>query len=191
MRRQTDMTENAFERLRNVLEAYGADDRRWPAADRAALAGLIASDAEARRLVAETRRLDDLLDQAGSSGAGPSEERALAGLFAQLDRDLGEGPVTAPASAPSATVVPFTPRAAASRPPVRTRAASWSEAALLAACLLLGLFAGLQGLVHDSGLSLPGLQSGSMAVADGDDVSALALGADTGEEADEAGEELL
>lgn len=58
------MTTNEMtpERLRAVIEAYGASVTRWPEAERAAAAALLARSAEARALATEAARLDGLLD---------------------------------------------------------------------------------------------------------------------------------
>jgi hypothetical protein len=50
--------------LTRLLDVYGAERTRWPAEARAAAALLVASDAEARRLVAETEALDRVLARA-------------------------------------------------------------------------------------------------------------------------------
>jgi anti-sigma-K factor RskA len=51
-----------LERLRAVIEAYGASAQRWPETERAAAATLLAESAEARALVTAAAPLDDLLD---------------------------------------------------------------------------------------------------------------------------------
>lgn len=51
------------ERLRNVLDAYGANPDRWPAEERDAALALVARSAEARTLYTEAARLDELLDR--------------------------------------------------------------------------------------------------------------------------------
>lgn len=55
------MTLAEFERL---LDVYGADRARWPAEARAAAAQLVAKDADAQRLLAETEALDRVLQNA-------------------------------------------------------------------------------------------------------------------------------
>ena len=55
------MTPAEFERL---LDVYGADRTRWPVDARTAAAQLVANDAEARRLLAETEALDRVLQKA-------------------------------------------------------------------------------------------------------------------------------
>ena len=60
------------ERFAAVTESYGADWRRWPAADREAARRLEASgDAAARHLLSEAAELDRLLD--GYVVAAPSD----------------------------------------------------------------------------------------------------------------------
>ena len=51
-----------LERLRAVIEAYGASAPRWPETERAAAAALLAESAEARALLAAATPLDELLD---------------------------------------------------------------------------------------------------------------------------------
>ncbi len=53
-----------IERLQVILDAFGADPRRWPEAERDAALALIAGDAEARFRQKKARRLDALLDEA-------------------------------------------------------------------------------------------------------------------------------
>jgi hypothetical protein len=52
------------ERFAALLDAYGADFRRWPAETRASAAAFAAQDAEAPALIAEARKLDAALDTA-------------------------------------------------------------------------------------------------------------------------------
>lgn len=52
-----------LDRLRVVLDAYGADPERWPAEERASAVALIDGSAEARALFEETARLDRALDR--------------------------------------------------------------------------------------------------------------------------------
>lgn len=63
------------ERFAELLDAYGADFRRWPAETRAAAAAYAAQNAEAAALIAEARKLDAVLD-AGREQAPPSAELA-------------------------------------------------------------------------------------------------------------------
>ena len=50
------------ERFAELLDAYGADFRRWPAAVRAEAAAFTAQNADAAALIAEAGSLDALLD---------------------------------------------------------------------------------------------------------------------------------
>lgn len=63
------------ERFVYLLEAYGADFRRWPAQVRAQAAAFAAQDAEAAALIGEARKLDAVLDGARDE-AGPSADLA-------------------------------------------------------------------------------------------------------------------
>lgn len=57
--RQTPLSRERFQAL---LDAYGADPRRWPSEERQAAQALLAQDARARRLQDEAGQLDRLLD---------------------------------------------------------------------------------------------------------------------------------
>ncbi len=61
----------SLERLRAILDAYGAGPERWPAAERTAAVLLLDSSAEARRAHAEAMRLDIVLDHANPPPAPP------------------------------------------------------------------------------------------------------------------------
>lgn len=63
------------ERFAYLLDAYGADFRRWPAQVRAQAAAFAAQDAEAAALIGEARKLDAVLDGARDE-AGPSADLA-------------------------------------------------------------------------------------------------------------------
>jgi hypothetical protein len=51
-----------LDRLRAIVDAYGADPARWPAAERAAGEALVAGSPSARALVADAAPLDTALD---------------------------------------------------------------------------------------------------------------------------------
>lgn len=72
------------ERFVQLLDAYGADFRRWPAETRTSAAAYAAQDAEAAALMAEARQLDAMLD-AGSVGSAPSGD-LVARILAQAPR---------------------------------------------------------------------------------------------------------
>lgn len=50
------------QRFEHLLEAYGADFARWPAEERTAGEAFVAAHADAARLVADERALDEALD---------------------------------------------------------------------------------------------------------------------------------
>jgi hypothetical protein len=136
----TDMTRQErktveMEALQRLLESHGADRTRWPARDRLRFAQMIAEDAEARRLVAEATALDSLLELAPAPSVAREQEigaRILALAQAQ-------------------------PRAVETRPEEELRARPRVQrpglrhlpaAALLAASLLVGIFAGTSGVIE-------------------------------------------
>ncbi|MDH3234928.1 MAG: hypothetical protein OEQ29_15515, partial [Alphaproteobacteria bacterium] len=55
-----------LDRLSVLLDAYGADRRRWPESERAGAWALIEANAAARTLYDEARALDDLLIRAST-----------------------------------------------------------------------------------------------------------------------------
>ena len=61
-----------LDRVRTLLDAYGADPARWPAAERAAALELLARSPDARAHRVAAARLDDALD------AGPGVETSTA-----------------------------------------------------------------------------------------------------------------
>jgi hypothetical protein len=76
---------NDMERFRTCAEAYGADARRWPAADRA-LHARCAATAEGAAILAAAARTDDFL----AAWTPSPDEPALAGRIA--DAVLDERP---------------------------------------------------------------------------------------------------
>ena len=58
-------------RFRRIVEAYGAQPRRWPEAERAWALSLLESSAEARAFRDQAAALDALLDQAEVTEASP------------------------------------------------------------------------------------------------------------------------
>jgi hypothetical protein len=161
-------------RLEDVLSVYGADQARWPAADRAELEAFIARDADAAAMVAEDASFDAVLNLAPAVVAPVmahgAKERLLARFEAEAGTRAGEIP------APSATVVPFAPRAVKLAAPAQSRGL-WREVSVMAAALLIGFFTVSQGLLDGSGLDLSPLSSvASLSSSDAEDVSAIALG---------------
>jgi hypothetical protein len=124
-----------MEALQRLLESHGADRTRWPARDRLRFAQMLAEDTEARRLVAEAAALDRLLELAPA----PNEER---------EQEIGARIVA---------LAQRQPRAVETRPEVQPRARPRVQrpglrhlpaAALLAASLLVGVFAGTNGVLE-------------------------------------------
>lgn len=72
------------ERFVALLDAYGADFRRWPAETRAAAAAYAARDAETAASIAGARRLDAILDL--GKGAGEPSPDLAARILAQAPR---------------------------------------------------------------------------------------------------------
>ena len=70
-----DMT---LDRLREIVEAYGAAAHRWPVTEREAALALVAANSDARALVDEALTLDLMLDTA------PAPEPASAELAARI-----------------------------------------------------------------------------------------------------------
>lgn len=144
--------EAALQRLRDVLDTFGADDARWPMSSRAELEAVLERSADARALLREARALDALLDQA------PALDRAR--MDALAIRIVGAATASSqrtPEAVPperGGDVVRFPQRRQA---PVSS---AWREgpartAALLAASLLMGIFAGTTLVTGDAGTIQP------------------------------------
>ena len=115
--------------LEQALEAYGPDRTRWPVDVRHALSRLIATSAEAQRLVAEAETFDNLIDRAPLLSAADN-----AALLERIVAAAAQQPIAvhAPAQVPLARTTPkFTGR----------QQHGWAAAAL-AASLVLGVMAG-------------------------------------------------
>lgn len=125
----------AGNRLRRVIEAYGADPARWPReADRAGPAAGAGADPA---VLAEARRLDALLARA-KPAADPIAEKRLLAALARL---------------------PAQPRPAwertdfrAAKPGRGLNAGLWTRLAGLAAASLLGVVLGLSDIAAPAGL---------------------------------------
>lgn len=130
----SEHTRRELAALAELVERFGADRTRWPAEQRLRFAGLVAEADEAQRILAEAAALDELLDRAPRVSS--PRQRALADRIAQA--------VASEAEAGNANVVELGPRRTGNR-----GQPSWRMAALLAASLLLGVFAGSTGLIDD------------------------------------------
>ena len=95
------------DRFKAMIDAYGADSARWPAAEREAALRFAAEDARAEAWLEEARALDRLLD-AGHETASLDDEQ---GRHARMLADMLMNPAT--------NVVAFPRRRAA--PPVNRR----------------------------------------------------------------------
>jgi len=126
------MTTMSEDRLREILSAYGADPKRWPALERAAAEALLARSGAARDAHVEALSLDALLARDPAPAAATFDAAQLAAA------------VTA---APQPRVVP---RAAVverdSVVPATTFLFRWFNVAGLAAAMLAGFMVGWAGI---------------------------------------------
>jgi len=115
------------ERLAEVLDIHGANPARWPEAERAALEARVRRDAEAARLVAHAKALEQVMAKASPAGMPEGlRERVMAGVLSDGER--------------AARVIPLEAgRVRAMRP----RSRSVWPAAALAASLAFGIYLGL------------------------------------------------
>ncbi len=143
---------NRLKRLGEVLDAYGADARRWPEAERDELRSLIETDNRARSLYREAQALARVMDTAPAMHAS---ESLKAGILAAATKDKSR----------NATVVPIAAAARRDQTEVRSQPVSrlWPAAAL-AASFALGVYLGLSGVggtTVDSALRLAALSNGN------------------------------
>lgn len=158
--------------LRRLLDTYGGDASRWPQAEARRVAPLLARDGPARALLAEARALDKILARAPITQ--PERRQRLADRIAaaaNVETDtatMRRGPNVLDLTRASGP---------ARRAPIVRRAGQWQAAALLAASLLVGVFAGVSGIVgpaFDDVAALLGL------AGDGDTlITALEYGIDS------------
>ena len=122
--------------LERLTDAYGGDTARWPAVARSRLEHLRALAPEADRLLADARALDRALDLAAPSSA--AADPALA------DRIFAAAMRSAPPASDGVVWLPlYRTRVQAglvARPP--RMATSRMVAAVMAACLLVGIWLG-------------------------------------------------
>ena len=133
-----------IEALSRTLDAYGSDAARWPkgAADR--FRTLIAEDPEARALLAEAHALERVLDRAPL----PDSDRVHALADRIVAAAMAKQPATGRHAAGGGRVIALPARIRDIR---RAAAAAdrtvWQTAALLAACLVAGIYIGSSPLV--------------------------------------------
>ncbi|MCE9523401.1 MAG: hypothetical protein K8S25_13340 [Alphaproteobacteria bacterium] len=119
--RKMDLTTMTNERFEALLDAYGADPRHWPDAERDAALVFAKSSAAAQRRLEEAAVLDRLIDQADTAPVTPELQEKILATFAQAHRG----------GSLSATFARLLPGRAA-----------WVPATALAASLALGLGVG-------------------------------------------------
>ena len=131
-----------MDRLRELLEAYGAEPGRWPAKERAAALTLLAENEEARRLQGQAAAIDGLLDRA-TPIAPPI-----------IDAEVLVANVTA---TPQRTAEIVTLRPAARR---SSGASFWLKVASLAAAAMIGFLVGVSQFtgISDTSTSSSGLE---------------------------------
>jgi hypothetical protein len=119
-----------IDRLRILIEAYGAEPTRWPDNERSYAITLMAQSAEARALVAEAASLDRLLARYDNPAEGAVNPLAL---------------VTAVTAQPQGAPLTTLPR-----PANQNRIEiSWRNFVALAAAAVIGFAIGWSGLDQD------------------------------------------
>ncbi len=94
-----------LERFKALIEAYGADAKRWPEAEREAAQAFAESSAEAHRLLAGARAIDRFLDGADTAAATRAlEDRIMAGFPARGGSARGSSGRWIPAAAIAASL---------------------------------------------------------------------------------------
>lgn len=195
------MQPSDIEVLERLLSIYGADRDRWPAAERLQMAPLLAGDAQARRMLREAQALDRLLDLAPAvaSSRQPELMDRIASIAATQRRQALSETVSEDATmrepirfevasriarAPAAMLQkrrPMLPPGAS----LSGRGRAMPAAALLAASLLVGVFAGwsqvIGGMLGDSTVEV----SSASEPTSSTDLQHLVFGDDTAD----AGEE--
>jgi len=130
---------NEIAALSRVLDAFGSDRSRWPAGAAERFRPLLAEAPQARALLAEARALERVLDQAPR----PSGERmrALTERIVAIV-ETGEPEATAtPGSGGRVIALPTRIRDIGRAAAAADRNV-WQTAALLAACLVAGVYLG-------------------------------------------------
>jgi hypothetical protein len=147
-----------------ILDSFGGDVSRWPAAKRAAAEILLAENASARKMVADAKVFDALLDRAPAvdSVRVPELARQIVATAARSAPAGGTAPAHAGQGGLAAdNVIPLRRRAEPARPAVRPAARhNFRTMAVLAASLAMGIMIGALDLVPRSVTQFTGL-SGS------------------------------
>ncbi len=133
--------------LQALLEAYGADTKRWPHQYRRAADAMSMSHAEARAMWDEAQALERLLDCAPLRDAAPQADLAARIVASAISQRPAR---PAPQSLPDNVVPLRRPTPQASTLPVGRgagqRRTGWQTGGVLAASLMLGLLIGGFGL---------------------------------------------
>ena len=116
----------SMERFKRLLDAYGADARRWPEADWTRAQSLLSASPDARKEWSRAAALDSLLDHHPAKVDDAAVERSFDRIVAELDRR--QAVPQAPA--------PFITRFASSTAP---------RASFFAVVAVLGFLFGLSG----------------------------------------------
>lgn len=132
------MSDMRLERLKAIIEAYGAHADHWPEAEREAALACVEAHPEAAAWLAEARALDDMMDTLRAIEHGRAEE----------DQPLFEAAVERFAAdfTPVNKVVAFPVRL---RPARVSRSVVWGVSIAAAACVagaVLGVNLSLMGL---------------------------------------------
>lgn len=130
-------TGRSLQDLQQLLDVHGGDRTRWPAAERLRLASFIASQPMAATALDEAMALDRLLDLAPTVSV--ERERALAARI-----------VSAAAAAKAVPADVAAGRVVALRRPAASSFMRHAGAVLLAASLVLGIFAGATGQISST-----------------------------------------
>jgi len=135
-----------LEALERLLASCGSDRTRWPAPERLRFAPLLAASGEAQRLLKEAAALDRVMDFAPRPSRARAEalaERIVAAATAESEGGLGRHRA---ARALRRVLSPAPIGMASLARRTATASMRWPAAALLAASLAIGAFAGTEGL---------------------------------------------
>jgi hypothetical protein len=126
-----------LDRFRELLEAYGAEPRRWPASERVMAEQLLAGDSQARTMRAKAAGIDELLDRV--TPLSPPI----------IDAEILIGAITAKPQSPAAEIVTLRP---ARRAPAST---FWLKVGSLAAAAMIGFLLGVTQLMNPGDATSP------------------------------------
>ncbi len=127
--------------LRRLLDVYGGDTKRWPREATRRFAPLLASDGQARAALAEARALDAAL--ATTPTISPDRLRRLADRIVQ--DALAQGAAVQSRHDTGRIIDLAATRRTTQHPPSVRANNRWQATGLLAASLLIGVFAGVSG----------------------------------------------